>query len=186
MYSKNDYRYYLEHRLEESDDYLAHYGVKGMKWKKHKRGPSTEELRKSENSQADQWNARVRQTNGKMNPVEAIGRGAALRTTIKKKHESYPQAKVKKKLNKVKSKLESRSTRKWVKDTSVKAVSHNGNVTRIMSETTYSKKNPAAHRAGQGKAVLSNATAPIIKEAQKKTREKKRIRKKSNDWIKKH
>ena len=36
MYSKNDYRYYLEHRLEESDDYLAHYGVKGMKWKKRK------------------------------------------------------------------------------------------------------------------------------------------------------
>lgn len=35
MYSKNDYRYYLEHRLEESDDYLAHYGVKGMKWKHH-------------------------------------------------------------------------------------------------------------------------------------------------------
>lgn len=38
MYSKNDYRYYLEHRLEESDDYLAHYGVKGMKWHKHKGG----------------------------------------------------------------------------------------------------------------------------------------------------
>ena len=38
MYSKNDYRYYLEHRLEESDDYLAHYGVKGMKWKHHKGG----------------------------------------------------------------------------------------------------------------------------------------------------
>ena len=38
MYSKNDYRYYLEHRLEESDDYLAHYGVKGMKWRKHKTG----------------------------------------------------------------------------------------------------------------------------------------------------
>lgn len=36
MYSRNDYRYYLEHRLAESDDYLAHYGVKGMKWKKHK------------------------------------------------------------------------------------------------------------------------------------------------------
>lgn len=36
MYSRNDYRYYLEHRLEESDDYLAHYGVKGMKWRKHK------------------------------------------------------------------------------------------------------------------------------------------------------
>ena len=36
MYSKNDYRYYLEHRLAESDDYLAHYGVKGMKWKNRK------------------------------------------------------------------------------------------------------------------------------------------------------
>lgn len=39
MYSKNDYRYYLEHRLEESDDYLAHHGVKGMKWKKRKAEP---------------------------------------------------------------------------------------------------------------------------------------------------
>ena len=36
MYSNNDYRYYLEHRLAESDDFLAHYGVKGMKWKNHK------------------------------------------------------------------------------------------------------------------------------------------------------
>ena len=34
MYSKNDYRYYLEHRMVE-DNYLAHYGVKGMKWKQH-------------------------------------------------------------------------------------------------------------------------------------------------------
>lgn len=42
MYSKNDYRYYLEHRLEESDDYLAHYGVKGMKWRKHKAGLQNE------------------------------------------------------------------------------------------------------------------------------------------------
>lgn len=39
MYSKNDYRYYLENRLIHSDDYLAHYGVKGMKWKQHKNGP---------------------------------------------------------------------------------------------------------------------------------------------------
>lgn len=36
MYSKNDYRYYLEHRLASSSDHLAHYGVKGMKWNKHK------------------------------------------------------------------------------------------------------------------------------------------------------
>lgn len=35
MYSKNDYRYYLESRLSDSDDFLAHYGVKGMKWKHH-------------------------------------------------------------------------------------------------------------------------------------------------------
>ena len=35
MYSKNDYRYYLEHQLMNSDDFLAHYGVKGMKWKQH-------------------------------------------------------------------------------------------------------------------------------------------------------
>lgn len=32
MYSRNDYRYYLEHQLMMSDDYLAHYGVMGMKW----------------------------------------------------------------------------------------------------------------------------------------------------------
>lgn len=37
MYSKNDYRYYLENQLIHSDDYLAHYGVKGMKWKNHKK-----------------------------------------------------------------------------------------------------------------------------------------------------
>jgi len=36
MYSRNDYRYYLEHRCAESDDFLMHYGVKGMKWKDHK------------------------------------------------------------------------------------------------------------------------------------------------------
>lgn len=36
MYSKNDYRYYLENQLMHSDDMLAHYGIKGMKWKKHK------------------------------------------------------------------------------------------------------------------------------------------------------
>ena len=35
MYSKNDYRYYLEHRASQSDDFLMHYGVKGMRWHKH-------------------------------------------------------------------------------------------------------------------------------------------------------
>lgn len=42
MYSKNDFRYYRENRLTHSDDFLAHYGVKGMKWRKHKNGLSTE------------------------------------------------------------------------------------------------------------------------------------------------
>lgn len=37
MYSKNDYRYYLENQLMHSDDFLAHYGVKGMKWNKRKK-----------------------------------------------------------------------------------------------------------------------------------------------------
>lgn len=35
MYSRNDYRYYLEHRLEKSNDFLAHYGVKGMRKGQH-------------------------------------------------------------------------------------------------------------------------------------------------------
>ena len=37
MYSKNDYRYYLENQLMHSDDFLSHYGVKGMKWRKRKK-----------------------------------------------------------------------------------------------------------------------------------------------------
>ena len=32
MYSKNDYRNYLENRLAESDNFLMHYGVLGMHW----------------------------------------------------------------------------------------------------------------------------------------------------------
>ena len=31
MYSKNDYRYYIEHHMITAD-YLAHYGVEGMHW----------------------------------------------------------------------------------------------------------------------------------------------------------
>lgn len=32
MYSRNDYRYYLEHQLITSDGYLSHHGILGMKW----------------------------------------------------------------------------------------------------------------------------------------------------------
>ena len=58
MYSKNDYRYYLEHRLAESDDFLAHYGVKGMKWKQH--------LKKKFNSTFDTWNSKYSDTTGEL------------------------------------------------------------------------------------------------------------------------
>lgn len=39
MYSRNDYRYYLEDQLAHSDDFLAHYGVRGMKWKHRMHAP---------------------------------------------------------------------------------------------------------------------------------------------------
>ena len=35
MYSKNDYRYYLEHRMSE-ENHIAHFGIKGMKWRNRK------------------------------------------------------------------------------------------------------------------------------------------------------
>ena len=44
MYSRNDYRYYLEHRASQSDDFLMHYGVKGMKWGKHAKRTQLEVL----------------------------------------------------------------------------------------------------------------------------------------------
>lgn len=46
MYSKNDYRYYLEHQLMLSDDYLAHYGIKNMKWGKHKKKDVATEIKR--------------------------------------------------------------------------------------------------------------------------------------------
>ena len=36
MYSKNDYRYYLEHRLAESDDYLAKQAAENTKKKRRR------------------------------------------------------------------------------------------------------------------------------------------------------
>ena len=48
MYSRNDYRYYLENRLIHSNDFLAHYGVKGMKWHKKKDGYDESDLLDSE------------------------------------------------------------------------------------------------------------------------------------------
>lgn len=47
MYSKNDYRYYLENQLMHSDDFLAHYGVQGMHWGIRRYQPYSQVPRKS-------------------------------------------------------------------------------------------------------------------------------------------
>lgn len=71
MYSKNDYRYYLEHRLLVSDDYLAHYGVMGMKW-----GVRHDERRASFESKKEANNAKIGKYQQKLNTVGAKKRAA--------------------------------------------------------------------------------------------------------------
>lgn len=71
MYSKNDYRYYLEHRLLVSDDYLAHYGVMGMKW-----GVRHDERRAALVSKRDANNAKIAKYQNKLNTVGAQKRAA--------------------------------------------------------------------------------------------------------------
>ena len=71
MYSKNDYRYYLEHRLLVSDDYLAHYGVMGMKW-----GVRHDERRASLVSKRDANTAKIATYQNKLNTVGAQKRAA--------------------------------------------------------------------------------------------------------------
>ena len=71
MYNKNDYRYYLEHQLMYSDDYLAHYGVIGMKW-----GVRHDERRASLMSKKDANNAKIANYQKKLNTVGAQKRAA--------------------------------------------------------------------------------------------------------------
>lgn len=72
MYSKNDYRYYLEHQLLVSDDYLAHYGVLGMKW-----GVRHDEQRRSSlMSKREKNNTKIVKYQNKLNTVGAQKREA--------------------------------------------------------------------------------------------------------------
>lgn len=71
MYSKNDYRYYLEHRLLVSDDYLAHYGVMGMKW-----GVRHDKQRASLVSKRDANITKIADYQNKLNTVGAQKRAA--------------------------------------------------------------------------------------------------------------
>ena len=71
MYSQNDYRYYLQHQLAFSDDYLAHYGVLGMHW-----GVRKEDRRASLANKVSANNARIAKYNEKLNTVGAKKREA--------------------------------------------------------------------------------------------------------------
>lgn len=71
MYSRNDYRYYLERQLLVSDDYLAHYGVMGMKWRvRH------DERRANLVSRRESNDAKIAKYQNKLNTVGAQKRAA--------------------------------------------------------------------------------------------------------------
>ena len=93
MYSKNDYRYYLEHRLAESDDYLAHYGIKGMKWKKHSKI--------TYDGKTGTW-TKVRMLGDNKGRVLGVSTGRSTRTGETAVGVSYANAKKKSKKPKVK------------------------------------------------------------------------------------
>lgn len=71
MYSRNDYRYYLERQLLVSDDYLAHYGVMGMKW-----GVRHDERRAALVSKRESNDAKIAKYQNKLSTVGAKKRAA--------------------------------------------------------------------------------------------------------------
>lgn len=83
MYSKNDYRYYLEHQLMMSDDYLAHYGVMGMKW-----GVRNDNRIAKLSSRHAKNDAKISKYQAKLNTVSAQKR-AAKASKFKAKQSKY-------------------------------------------------------------------------------------------------
>lgn len=94
MYSRNDYRYYLERQLYTSNDYLAHYGVMGMKW-----GVRHDERRAALVSKHEKNDAKISKYQSKLNTVGAKKRDArAAKYQLK-------QAKLDRKATKARSRL---------------------------------------------------------------------------------
>ena len=86
MYSKNDYRYYLENQLTYSDDFLAHYGVKGMKWKQHKFGLNDPKINGEARRNAGKVSI-VRQPNGN---IQVVSTGNSKRMAGKASYAESP------------------------------------------------------------------------------------------------
>ena len=79
MYSKNDYRYYLENQLIHSDDFLAHYGVKGMKWKHRKKSSEPDKWTSDGKISREWWDynsTTSQKINSRGNSVKNVAEGA--------------------------------------------------------------------------------------------------------------
>lgn len=94
MYSRNDYRYYLEHRYTASDNYLMHYGVLGMKW-----GVRNDNRRASLVSKRDSNTVKINKYKTKLNTVGAKKRAAkAAKYQVKQDKYDKKAAKARKRL----------------------------------------------------------------------------------------
>lgn len=86
MYSKNDYRYYLQARLAHSDDFLAHYGVLGMKWgvRNDNRIASYREKQSSNQQKINEYTAKLNTVGAKNRAAKAAKYQAKLSKLEKK------------------------------------------------------------------------------------------------------
>ena len=116
MYSRNDYRYYLEHQLMMSDDYLAHYGVLGMKW-----GVRNDNRISKLSSKRAKNEAKISKYQTKLNTVGAKKRDArAAKYQVKQARYDRAAAKARTRLAKGK-KLSSRQTKKLIRAEELRA-----------------------------------------------------------------